>query len=466
MEKQPLLKLNSSLKHILKRLNFPVKQAFLMLRSLGKHGLNQLNFPVKFSGQALFSHASFSDEVDFTLAKFSQLADFGGAIFSDEANFNATQFYELADFSWAQFSALAFFVAAIFSSAAHFTNTKFSYKADFSRTNFLLKSYAPKFLDKTDFGNTLPGEVDFTNTEFSGEALFALAKFSGEAKFLAKFTGEADFGNTQFSSKTIFTETIFCKKADFTKCSFTGEANFSYVNFSDKTYFPDVKFFLGVNFSGAKFSEAYFPDAKFSNRADFSGSTFSKEAYFSGEFSAPVLFNYTIFEQPTKVTFDISNMSNVSFANTDITRIRFSERARWGVGKKDKDRFKVIEERWLEDSPEEIKSLGSVMAVYRNLRENYEFRLRYDEAGKFFIREMELKRRYREVISEDGNVIIKQNWWFRRNLSLTGIYYHFSKYGESIVRPSMIGAITVVLSTLFWLMPKRRVAEAAKNMTG
>jgi len=34
------------------------------------------------------------------------------------------------------------------------------------------------------------------------------------------------------------------------------------------------------------------------------------------------------------------------------------------------------------------------------LRENYEFRLRYDEAGKFFIREMELKRRYREVISE------------------------------------------------------------------
>jgi hypothetical protein len=37
------------------------------------------------------------------------------------------------------------------------------------------------------------------------------------------------------------------------------------------------------------------------------------------------------------------------------------------------------------------------MAVYRNLRENYEFRLRYDEAGKFFIREMELKRKYREA---------------------------------------------------------------------
>ena len=43
---------------------------------------------------------------------------------------------------------------------------------------------------------------------------------------------------------------------------------------------------------------------------------------------------------------------------------------------------------------EEIR-LGSVMAVYRNLRENYEFRLRDDEAGQFFFKEMELKRKYR-----------------------------------------------------------------------
>jgi hypothetical protein len=41
-------------------------------------------------------------------------------------------------------------------------------------------------------------------------------------------------------------------------------------------------------------------------------------------------------------------------------------------------------------------SLGTVMAVYRNLRENYEFRLRFDEAGQFFFKEMELKRKYRE----------------------------------------------------------------------
>jgi hypothetical protein len=34
---------------------------------------------------------------------------------------------------------------------------------------------------------------------------------------------------------------------------------------------------------------------------------------------------------------------------------------------------------------------------------------------------------------------------------LTGLYYHFSHYGESIPRPIIIGVIIVFLSTLFWL---------------
>jgi hypothetical protein len=118
-----------------------------------------------------------------------------------------------------------------------------------------------------------------------------------------------------------------------------------------------------------------------------------------------------------------------------------------------------------------------VLSVYRNLRENYEFRLRYGDAGKFFIKEMELKRKYRESPSVSAvfksklikllkklklvNINtpepkieseLKLNWWGRRNLSLTGLYFHFSKYGESIVRPTIIAAITVGLSTLFWSM--------------
>jgi hypothetical protein len=49
--------------------------------------------------------------------------------------------------------------------------------------------------------------------------------------------------------------------------------------------------------------------------------------------------------------------------------------------------------------------------------------MRYDEAGQFFIREMELKRKYREVLSkeEENNHEIKQNNWFSREIGLMDI---------------------------------------------
>jgi len=119
--------------------------------------------------------------------------------------------------------------------------------------------------------------------------------------------------------------------------------------------------------------------------------------------------------------------------------VRFSDRARWGK----EDKFKVFEEELLETNPTSV-SLGSVMAVYRNLRENYEFRLRYDEAGQFFFKEMELKRKYREEEVNSGeqrSVVIKRNGRFRSHFSLTGLYYYFSNYGESIAKPTLIGTV-------------------------
>jgi len=57
-----------------------------------------------------------------------------------------------------------------------------------------------------------------------------------------------------------------------------------------------------------------------------------------------VYFNYVLFEDGKKILFGIEDVSNVSFMNTDITRERFSDRARWGK----QDKFKVIEEEMLE----------------------------------------------------------------------------------------------------------------------
>jgi hypothetical protein len=151
-----------------------------------------------------------------------------------------------------------------------------------------------------------------------------------------------------------------------------------------------------------------------------------------GPSTVKTIFHYVLFEGKEKIIFDIKNLSNVSFMNTDITGVRFSDKARWGRQRSKEDRFKVVDERLLEEEINKEKgghttkdfNLGSIKAVYRELRENYEYRMRYDEAGQFFIREMELKRKYREVVSsneEENSLEIKQNNWIIRNLfSLTG----------------------------------------------
>ena len=80
---------------------------------------------------------------------------------------------------------------------------------------------------------------------------------------------------------------------------------------------------------------------------------------------------------------------------------------------------------------------------------------------------MELKRKYRYVRSKTSNDFeSKENCWLRRNLSLTGLYYRFSNYGESISKPAIIGAITIGLSALFWHIQNNPTAEVSNyNVT-
>jgi hypothetical protein len=119
------------------------------------------------------------------------------------------------------------------------------------------------------------------------------------------------------------------------------------------------------------------------------------------------------------------------------------------------DKFRIVDEQRLESkmkaSNGEIESedvrLGGVITIYRYLRENYEYSLRYEEADRFFKREMELKRQYREKIRKKENkytYTIIQNDWFRKNLSLTGLYYNLSEYGLKYEKPAII-AVGVIL---------------------
>lgn len=213
-----------------------------------------------------------------------------------------------------------------------------------------------------------------------------------------------------------------------------------------EAYFIDVNF-QEANFTEANFQEVYFRESKFPSKTYFLETRFREADFTKAEFNNDTYFENAVFEDQEKILFGVEELSKVSFINTDITRVKFGEVA-WGKGKD--NRYKVIDEEYFEKFPDQVK-LGDVKTIYRNLRENYEFRLRYEEAGRFFIREMELKRNYRESNSE-SNYKIKRNGWFRRNASLTGLYYHLSKYGESLFRPAIFGIMILSFSILYWSM--------------
>jgi Pentapeptide repeats (9 copies) len=256
-----------------------------------------------------------------------------------------------------------------------------------------------------------------------------------------------------FSLSALSVTKEFIKPVYFSGSQFFGKAQFSEAKFEGIAYF-----------NGAKFEEVNFTKTNFYRLATFVDSDFYGKTHFSGEFNGETKFNYVLFEGKEKVIFDTENLSNVSFMNADITGVRFSDQTRWGEEKAKEDRFKIVDERLLEKKiKEKYFNLGSIKAVYRSLRDNYEYRMRYDEAGQFFIREMELKRRYREVVSSTDDrfkVRVKQNNWFRRNLfSLTGWYYNLSRYGESLWRPTLAGVVIVFISTLFWSMQENPQLE-------
>jgi uncharacterized protein YjbI with pentapeptide repeats len=115
----------------------------------------------------------------------------------------------------------------------------------------------------------------------------------------------------------------------FSGANFKGEVSFSRAKFEGRTFFYEAHFQLGADFYSATFQEeanfysaifqgvAYFHNTNFKGEADFYKSEFYRKTYFSGQFNGKTKFHYVLFEGKEKVIFDVENLSNVSFMNTD-----------------------------------------------------------------------------------------------------------------------------------------------------
>jgi|SRR5215217_410290 len=468
-----------------------------------------------FRGNADLSQSIFEKHAYFSSAQFSKRADFSGAHFNGEANFPMVYFNERADFSGAHFNGEARFSQVQFSKTekADFLDTKFNEKADFSRTYFngrtnfsgayfnkeanFADAYfngeanfsRTKFNERADFsgasGTYFNGAAYFYGSYFNGEAYFYGAKFTemGEANFSrTKFNERADFRGAHFNGEANFFESQFSEgeKLDFSTAIFLKRTNFSSAYFNGETVFANVGL-DEVNFSGAKFNEkANFSGTKFNRRADFSRTYFSGEANFIDNAIDPtidIIFNGVLFKEQERIIFN-GDLSKVSFANTDITRIRFGDAVVWGIKNRnlgqnirkvalsdkkgsihqgDNIDFTIYDEMILKQDVQiknktPINSLETVITEYRNLRENYEYNLRYEEAGQFFIREMELRRKYKQQSIATDKTIKEKNR-LEGIFSFAGLYYYLSDYGESTRKPLIITASTFVTGTLyFWYL--------------
>jgi hypothetical protein len=267
---------------------------------------------------------------------------------------------------------------------------------------------------------------------------------------------------------------------------FKGKAYFSRATFS-KANFSRAKFEEVADFSGATFSEAYFSDAKFEEIADFSLAKFKKSVSFSdarfhdftnfwrAEFptlkdDAEDLLSYAsfrgaYFEHPERVVFDgIEGKVKISFINADISRVVFRNcsfdflydeyllKNREELEEKLEDLRQPITHMvgisdWLilETLSRELEgmladlTLDNVLSVIRMLRENFDYYMKYEESGKLFVKEMDLKRAHMLKGGSGKLKIAKRIEWLAYSL-----YRWTCLYGESISRPLILASAIII----------------------
>ena len=333
-----------------------------------------------------------------------------------------------------------YFDNAIFNSEINVSDVVFKKNISFWHTNFR---------DNVNFNHVIfEKNVNFSHCIFDGNVLFSSTKFQKSAIFLeSKFKKESEFDYSVFTQST------------FKNAEFEMDVSFFDVLFYE-IIFNHTKFFKSVNFKESNFlSLTKFEKTKFMKFADFSHVNFSKHHI--------IKFN--------------TDLSNVSFIDTDIKSINFGTNTSWNSNKSNKnrktipqntccsalkffmfkiniiilniiqfieqirhdDKYVICEEMLLFTKQiSDLNSLESIKNIYRDLRDNFDRNLQYDIAGEFFIKEMELTRRFKQK-----NNKIQLRPIIHRLVSLYAIYNLLGLYGQSYKRPSVW--IIVLISSAF-----------------
>jgi hypothetical protein len=156
-----------------------------------------------------------------------------------------------------------------------------------------------------------------------------------------------------------------------------------------------------------------------------------------GSKDEPTLSFFNVeFDKPEMAKFEGFSFANTSFLQAEVSKIDIGESMSWGSDRR------IFDERRA-DMGSSSRTYDVVATVYRRLRQNLESKMRYTEAGRFFIGEMECKRKNVKI----KNPILR---WTRTNiLSALAWYKYMSNYGESYSRVILWILLTPNAAALF-----------------
>ncbi len=414
------------------------------LKCIG-YNLPEINlFNVEFNVPIYFEETIFSGKVNFRKSVFLREVSFMGATFSREVNLVETIFSGETCFTGATFLGKAYFVRATFLRGADFGETRFSEGAYFIGATFL-------------------EEADFFEAKFSKEAYFWGATFSGKAYFeVTVFSGEADFRGVKFFDSASFEYSRFLDETSFVDAYFSSGFLARSIDLSKYISFRDVYFerkdrviFDGIDLSRVSFLYTNIDRVRFRNISNWGKyTTFdsylliikNSEEEMKEELKKLIKHLEDIIKNDEKFRMELNRkFSRMRLNNDLLNELKKRERemiedaiSRYKSGKLIKEWKKHLEGLG-------YITLDNVLSVLRDLRENHDYYMKYEESGRFFIEEMELKRRLAR--KEKGGIEGWADW-----LALT-IYKALSLYGESYLKPLGWAILTILLTALWKALP-------------
>ncbi|RLE88160.1 MAG: hypothetical protein DRJ49_05405, partial [Thermoprotei archaeon] len=447
----------------------------------------------KFMKRADFPSSTFLKNVDFTRVTFLGNVDFSGATFSGDITFMNTTFRGDVDLSDAKFQGRVIFSNVTFSGSTNFLNTEFSGTVEFSRTTFLASTIFSnvKFLNNVIFSNnnfqadtTFSGtrflkNVDFSNTIFLKYVDFSRSILLGYTTFFrTSFLSDTNFSDTRFSKDVEFVETVFSGHTDFSNVVFSDLVNFSHTVFLGRTEFNYTRFLKDAIFRETEFQPGFpllelsvdkyilFRNAYFENQKNviFDNVDMSKVSFIDTDITRIKFRNVKWEEYDNRYILYCEKLlilkndgyyryRHIVRALNRLKRLRSNEEE---LRKRIEELYKLSDERLSEKIHEiieeidhalkksvkewdrelleriESQSIDEILSMYRALRENYEYYLRYETAGKFFISEMEMMKCSRRGIER----------------AVLTLYKCLCLYGESCTRPIIWSVLIIVLFAL------------------